>query len=194
MTDIDFAALVRLIRRARKQTQEELARDLDVTVGTMNGWENGKHRPVKAQRRRLVTMAEEMGLVVPGADRNRGLYIDDETGVDRFGEDEPSAQGGRGADEMDAASAAPSFLAISDAAIKRLGSDVQKSLERAKIDIAGMPVSYVISQIKREWQDVSQQLAPYQAPAPTKVFRLGAHLFAVQDSAATIAPGSGEVQ
>src|SRR5215207_9279225 len=66
MTDIDFAALVRLIRRARKQTQEELARDLDVTVGTMNGWENGKHRPVKAQRRRLVTMAEEMGLNVPG--------------------------------------------------------------------------------------------------------------------------------
>ena len=104
------------------------------------------------------------------------------------------AQGGRCADEMDAAGAAPSFLAISDAAIKRLGSDVQKSLERAKIDIAGTPVSHVISQIKREWQDVSQQLAPYQAPAPTKVFRLGAHLFAVQDSAATIAPGSGEVQ
>jgi transcriptional regulator with XRE-family HTH domain len=70
MTDIDFAALVRLIRQSRGQTQEELARDLDVTVGTMNGWENGKHRPVKAQRRRLVTMAEEMGLAVPGADRD----------------------------------------------------------------------------------------------------------------------------
>ena len=102
--------------------------------------------------------------------------------------------GGGCAYEMAAASAAPSFLAISDAAIERLGGDVQKTLERANIDIAGSPVSHVISEIKRQWQDVSRQLAPYQAPAPTKVFRLGAHLFAVQDSAATIATGTGEVQ
>lgn len=71
MTEIDFAVLVKLIRQARRQTQEELARDLDVTVGTMNGWENGKHRPVKAQRRRLVAMAQEIGLKVPGTDRSR---------------------------------------------------------------------------------------------------------------------------
>jgi hypothetical protein len=99
-----------------------------------------------------------------------------------------------GAYELDAASAAPSFLAISDAAIERLGGDVQKTLERANIDIGGSRVSHVISEIKRQWQDVSRQLAPYQAPAPTKVFRLGAHLFAVQDSTATIATGTGEVQ
>ena len=103
---------------------------------------------------------------------------------------------GRGgcAYEMDAGSAIPSFLAIPDAAIERLGVDVKKTLERAKIDIAGAPVSHVISQIKRQWQDVSQQLAPYQAPAPTKIFRLGAHLFAVQDSAATIATRIREIQ
>ncbi len=103
---------------------------------------------------------------------------------------------GRGgcAYEMDAPSATPSFLAIPDAAIEQLGVDVKKTLERAKIDIAGAPVSHVISKIKRQWQDVSQQLAPYQAPVPTKVFRLGAHLFAVQDSAATIATGTREVQ
>ncbi len=71
MMDVDFAALVRVIRQTRGQTQEEFARDLDVTVGTMNGWENGKHRPVKAQRRRLISMAEGMGLTVPEADRNR---------------------------------------------------------------------------------------------------------------------------
>lgn len=61
----DFARLVRQIRQARGQTQEDLARDLDVTVGTMNGWENGRHRPVKAQRRRLIAMAEALGLDVP---------------------------------------------------------------------------------------------------------------------------------
>jgi transcriptional regulator with XRE-family HTH domain len=70
MTNVDFAALVKLIRQARGQTQEELARDLDVTVGTMNGWENGKHRPVKAQRRRLVALAEGMGLAIPESDRS----------------------------------------------------------------------------------------------------------------------------
>lgn len=103
---------------------------------------------------------------------------------------------GRGgcAYEMDAASATPSFLAIPDAAIERLGADVKKTLQRAKIDIAGAPVSHVISMIKSQWQDVSQQLAPYQAPAPSRVFRLGAHLFAVQDSAATLAAGTREVQ
>lgn len=93
----------------------------------------------------------------------------------------------------DAKSATPTFLAISDDAIEQLGVDVNKTLERAKIDIAGAPVSQVIANIKRKWQDVSEQLAPYQAPAPTKVFRLGAHLFAVQDSAATIATGTGEI-
>ena len=70
MTDVDFAALVKLIRQARGQTQEELARDLDVTVGTINGWENGKHRPVKAHRRRLVSLAEEMAVDIPEADTN----------------------------------------------------------------------------------------------------------------------------
>lgn len=65
MTDVDLATLVRRIREARSQTQEEFARDLDVTVGTMNGWENRKHRPVKAQRRRLISLAEEMGIEVP---------------------------------------------------------------------------------------------------------------------------------
>lgn len=70
MTDIDFAALVKLVRHARGQTQEEFARDLDVTVGTMNGWENGKHRPVRAQRRRLISLAEGMELAIPEAHRS----------------------------------------------------------------------------------------------------------------------------
>jgi len=96
--------------------------------------------------------------------------------------------------EMAGASATPSFLAISEAASERLGVDVKKTLEEAKIDVGGAPVSHVISQIKRQWHDVSEQLAPYQAPAPTKVFRLGAHLFAVQDSAATTVTGTREAQ
>jgi transcriptional regulator with XRE-family HTH domain len=65
--DIDYQALVRLIRGRRRMTQEELARELDVTVGTLNGWENGRHRPLRAQRKRLERMAQELGIAPPPA-------------------------------------------------------------------------------------------------------------------------------
>jgi transcriptional regulator with XRE-family HTH domain len=55
---IDFTALVRAIRKARQITQEQLARELEVTFGTVNGWENGKHRPIPALARRLVELAD----------------------------------------------------------------------------------------------------------------------------------------
>ncbi|MCE7894911.1 MAG: XRE family transcriptional regulator [Sorangiineae bacterium PRO1] len=58
--DVDFAALVRSLRAARRETQEEFARELDVTVGTLSGWENGKHVPVRAQRRRLLALAAKL--------------------------------------------------------------------------------------------------------------------------------------
>jgi hypothetical protein len=103
--------------------------------------------------------------------------------------------GGGCAVGMELASAAPpSFVGLPDAAIERLDVDVRKTLEKANIDIAGAPVSHIISKIKQGWQDVSQELAPYQAPAPARIFRLGAHLFAVRDSAASLATRTGEVQ
>jgi putative transcriptional regulator len=57
-TAIDFSALVREIRQARHITQEQLARELQVTFSTVNGWENGKHRPIPALARSLVELAE----------------------------------------------------------------------------------------------------------------------------------------
>jgi transcriptional regulator with XRE-family HTH domain len=65
MRDIDYGVLVRLIRTHRGLTQEDLARELDVTVGTLNGWENGRHRPLRAQRKRLERMAEEHRIEPP---------------------------------------------------------------------------------------------------------------------------------
>jgi transcriptional regulator with XRE-family HTH domain len=61
MPNVDFAALVRLIRQARGETNEKFARDLDVSVGTMNGRENGKRRSVKAQRRPVISLARGSG-------------------------------------------------------------------------------------------------------------------------------------
>jgi transcriptional regulator with XRE-family HTH domain len=57
-TNIDFTALVREIRRTRRITQEQLARDLQVTFSTVNGWENGKHRPIPALAGRLMELAD----------------------------------------------------------------------------------------------------------------------------------------
>jgi transcriptional regulator with XRE-family HTH domain len=64
MPNVDFAARVRRIRQARRETQEEFAWDLDVSVGTMNGRENRKRRPVKAQRRPLISLAEGMEFAI----------------------------------------------------------------------------------------------------------------------------------
>ena len=65
----DFAQLLRQIRERRELTQEELARELDVTVGTLSNWENARHRPVRAQRRRIEQIAESLGLLAPSLQR-----------------------------------------------------------------------------------------------------------------------------
>lgn len=64
---IDFAGLVRLLRQAKGLTQEEFAREIEVTVGTLSGWEAGRHRPVRDQRKRLIQMAEASGIAPPPA-------------------------------------------------------------------------------------------------------------------------------
>ena len=62
MRKVDYASLVKQIRVNRGLTQEDLAHELDVTVGTLNGWENGRQRPVKAQRKRLEALALKVGI------------------------------------------------------------------------------------------------------------------------------------
>jgi transcriptional regulator with XRE-family HTH domain len=62
---IDIPALVREIRKSRQMTQEQLAKELQVTFSTVNGWENGKHRPIPALAGKLVELAEAS--VIPQA-------------------------------------------------------------------------------------------------------------------------------
>lgn len=62
----DVPALIREIRAARGLTQEALAREMDVTFGTINGWENGRHRPIPALITRLLDIAGQAGLTVVG--------------------------------------------------------------------------------------------------------------------------------
>ncbi|MGH7484419.1 MAG: helix-turn-helix domain-containing protein [bacterium] len=60
----DVPSLIRGIRAARGLTQEELAREISVTFSTVNGWENGRHRPIPALITRLLDIANAAGLVV----------------------------------------------------------------------------------------------------------------------------------
>lgn len=55
----DVSALIRRIRAERKLTQEGLARTLGVSFATVNGWENGRHRPIPALARQLDELAAD---------------------------------------------------------------------------------------------------------------------------------------
>ena len=63
VTSIDFPLLIKQIRDATGLTQEQLARELGVTFGTVNGWENGKHRPSPLAAQQIVRSAAASGVV-----------------------------------------------------------------------------------------------------------------------------------
>jgi hypothetical protein len=63
----------------------------------------------------------------------------------------------------------------------QFGTNVQRALEQASVDPTSAPVVHVLAVIKKQWEDVSGQLAPFQIPSAAKVFRVGAHLFTVSD-------------
>lgn len=69
----DFALLLRQIRERRQLTQEELARELDVAVGTLSNWENARHRPIRAQRRRIEQIADSLSLLEPLVSQGKAL-------------------------------------------------------------------------------------------------------------------------
>jgi DNA-binding transcriptional regulator YiaG len=62
MSGIDIPSLVSAIRKAGDMTQEQLAQRLGVTFGTINGWENGRHAPLRAFRNLLIQLARELGV------------------------------------------------------------------------------------------------------------------------------------
>lgn len=58
----EMNVFVRALRRELKLTQEELAHELGITVGTVNRWENGRFRPSKLARATLIDFALKRGL------------------------------------------------------------------------------------------------------------------------------------
>jgi len=106
--------------------------------------------------------------------------------------DKETTKGAKPLNVADAVSARASILTVPRQMIEQFGSDVRNTLEKASIDASRASVVHVISAIKKQWQDVSGQLAPYQVPAPAKVFRVGVHLFTVPDLNSTTIPSTKE--
>ena len=103
-----------------------------------------------------------------------------------------TAKGEKPSSVDDSLSARASVLTVPQQVIEQFGNDVRKALEKASIDASSASVVHVIAAIKKQWQDVSERLAPYQVPAPARVFRVGVHLFTVPDSNATTVPSNKE--
>lgn len=61
------AAQVRPLRIALKMTQEQLARILDVTVSTVNRWENARTEPSRLARAAMDALAEQHGVTLAAA-------------------------------------------------------------------------------------------------------------------------------
>jgi transcriptional regulator with XRE-family HTH domain len=69
-----FNEVIKKIRQELNITQEQLARDLDVSFSTLNRWENNHNIPSRLARRRLFDYCSEKGV---SADTLRSLeYVD----------------------------------------------------------------------------------------------------------------------
>ena len=58
--------IVRRLRSKLGLTQEELAHELGITVGTVNRWENGRFRPSKLARSTILEFARKHGVALEG--------------------------------------------------------------------------------------------------------------------------------
>lgn len=62
MKSINIPELVKELRNKLELTQEQFAQEVGVTFSTVNSWENGTRKPHPFLLKRLLEMAEEVGL------------------------------------------------------------------------------------------------------------------------------------
>lgn len=59
---MDYPEIIKLIRGHLNLSQEDLARELEVSFATVNRWENGKSSPSKMAKRLLVDLCKDKEL------------------------------------------------------------------------------------------------------------------------------------
>jgi DNA-binding transcriptional regulator YiaG len=59
---MSFDKIIRSIRKEMELSQEQLARELNVSFSTLNRWENGKTSPSKLAKEKFVNYCVEHGI------------------------------------------------------------------------------------------------------------------------------------
>jgi len=60
---LEFKEKVRELRKKRRWTQEDLAREIDVSLSTVQRWEGKGAKPTRLARRVLARLFEEAGII-----------------------------------------------------------------------------------------------------------------------------------
>jgi hypothetical protein len=81
-------------------------------------------------------------------------------------------------EDEDAATVAPTALRIAAAAFESLDHAQIEALSALPVDPRRAPQEEVVGMLNRRLKELNAELLPLEAPAPAKVFRVGAHLFA----------------
>lgn len=101
---------------------------------------------------------------------------------------EPQAMGGserRHGDQSpmtSTAMAARTILAIPRRTLDSLDQTVREAIHAELPDPASVSMQNVVEVVKRRWLEVSQKVEPAKLPTPARTYRVGLHLFAVQEA------------
>ncbi|MER7335225.1 MULTISPECIES: hypothetical protein [unclassified Micromonospora] len=79
--------------------------------------------------------------------------------------------------------AAPSVLGVSQHTLEALDPTVLEHLRAELFDVGSAALTDILEVVKRRWFEVSREVEPGKVPAPARTYRLGAHVFAVQEPA-----------
>lgn len=83
------------------------------------------------------------------------------------------------------ATTAPATLRIGTAALESLDPAQAGALSSLSVDPLQAPLEEVVGALTRRLKELNAELLPLEAPAPARVFRVGAHLFAERSTPAT---------
>jgi hypothetical protein len=101
----------------------------------------------------------------------------------------PAARASENGPQESAAVAAPSIVAVPRRTLEGLDPGVRRVIESELPDSSASLVN-MVDIVKRRWLDVSSKVEPYKLPVPARTYRVGIHLFAVQEPV-TLADMSG---
>ena len=81
----------------------------------------------------------------------------------------------------------PRVLGIPARTLHALDPVVRATIDAELPDASTTSMPNIVDVVKRKWIEVSREVEPYKVPAPARTYRLGLHLFAIQEAPAEMA-------